>query len=217
WREVIAAVTLDRITHRVTSRILMSRELCRREGYITTSMEFSESVFMNGLALSMIPCGLFRRLGAWICSFPHRRKLEKAVKEISPIIEQCLAEAASGRRKAENVDAIDWTIELGRSQPGESNPRRIAYQLLHNIWAGSAAPGALVTQTVFQVLMEPDRYLETLRVESRKAIADHGWSEEAVQNMPLLDSFIREVGRLYPVGSGQFPYYFPPFDNPKLS
>ena len=92
-------------------------------------------------------------------------------------------------------------MELAKFTPGEFEPYRIALQLLHNLWAGIAAPGGIVTQTIYQILMKPD-YLEPLRSESAEVISRYGWSDQALNNMLLLDSFIWEFNRLYPTGSG---------------
>ena len=120
---------------------------------------------------------------------------------ILPIVQQRLAEKAETSKTTPHLDAMDWTIGLTESMPAENNPRRIGLHLLHNLWAGSAAPGGLVTQMVYQTLIEPI-YLEPLRAEAEKAISSYGWSEKALNNMPLQDSFIREINRVYPTGSG---------------
>ncbi len=190
--------------HRVTSRVLAGEELCRNNDYLDVSMEFSESIFVNGMFLSMIPLGPLRPFGSWIGSFRHRRKLEKALKVVLPVVEQHLDRKASDPKPSSNPNAIDWTIELATSLPKENNPRRIALHVLHNLWAGSAATGGLVTQMVFQLLMEP-KYLSPLVAEIDKAVSTHGWSEKSLNNMPLLDSYIREINRLYPTGSGSSP------------
>ena len=179
----------------------MSAELCRNEDFLTCSQKFTDSLFMNGLALSMIPFGPFRKLGSWVGSVGHRRNLQKAVQTVLPEVSRRMAEEAYDDAKRSRLDAICWTLELARYAPGEYESYRIALQLLHNLWAGSAAPGGLVTQVVFQVLMKPE-YLEPLRSESAEVVSRYGWSDQALNNMPLLDSFIREINRLYPTGSG---------------
>lgn len=164
-------------------------------------MDFSESIFINGITLTMIPLGPLRRPISWIGSFRHRRKLEKALSVIQPVVEHRLAQQASNAKPSSNSDALDWTIELASSSPKENTPRRIALHVLHNLWAGSAAPGGLVTQMVFQLLLEP-KYLEPLVAETENAVSSYGYSDKALNSMPLLDSYIREINRLYPTGSG---------------
>ena len=156
---------------------------------------------MNGLTLSMIPVGPFRKLGSWVGSVGHRRNLHRAVQMVLPKVSRRMTEEAHDDPKRSRLDAICWTMDLARYAPGEYEPYRIALQLLHNLWAGSAAPGGLVTQVVFQILMKPE-YLGPLRSESAEVVSRYGLSDHALNNMPLLDSFIREINRLYPTGSG---------------
>ncbi|KAL9119449.1 MAG: hypothetical protein Q9187_003996, partial [Circinaria calcarea] len=53
---------------------------------------------------------------------------------------------------------------------------------------------------LFLILEDPS-YLEPLRREVDDAIAKHGWSEKIINSLPLQDSFIREVNRMYPIFS----------------
>lgn len=200
WKNVYAARTFSRIMHRVTSRILISSELCRNRDFIDLSMQFAESIFVSGITLTMIPMGPFRKIGSWVGAFVHRRRLQRALRVLLPFVEQRLARKAGNPRLASHLDAMDWTIELTESTSEKNNARRIALYLLHNLWAGSAAPAGLVTQMVYQLLMEPS-YLEPIRTEAEKAVSRYGWTEKALNDMPLQDSFIREISRLYPTGS----------------
>lgn len=186
--------------HRVTSRVLVGQELCRNEDYIRSSMAFTDSIFINGLVLSMVPFGCLRILGSNICSYFHRRKLEKALGPVIPVVQQRLL--ALETSPSQHLDALDWTIELSRAYHQEYKPRRIALQLLHNLWAGSAAPAGLVIQILFQILLKPG-YLTPLLNEIVDAISTYGYTEKGFNSMLLLDSFVREINRLYPTGSSQ--------------
>lgn len=187
--------------HRVTSRVLMGPELCRNQDYIDLSLQFSESIFVNGLTLAMIPMGPLRKVGSWIGSWQHRRRLEKVLKVVLPIVEQRLATRSQDPPSRPSLDAIEWTIDLMEGTRSGNDARLIALYLLHNLWAGSAAPGGLVTQMVYQMLLEP-KYLDPLRTEAREALSRHWWTDKALSDIPLQDSFIREINRVYPTGSG---------------
>jgi hypothetical protein len=169
--------------HRVTSRVLIGEELCRDQKYIDSSIGFSMSVFMNGVIWSTIPLGPFRTLISKIGSFYHRRNLQKNVNLLLPVIKK----------------RMEWTLELANPGPKEQKPTRLAHQILQNLWAASGAPGGLVTQLIFQVLMCPE-YMEPLQAEITAAVEEYGWTDKALTEMRLTDSFIREVNRLYPNG-----------------
>jgi hypothetical protein len=207
WKEFNAAQLFGKIMHRVTSRVLMGRELCRNEEYLSSSMSFSDSIMINAVGLTILPLGLFRNPLSWVISVFHRYKLEKALKPVVPVVKERMEEAEADGGAKSHLDSIAWTLELSKPFPEQNTPRQIALQLLHNLWAGSAAPGGLVTQMLFLVLMYPE-YQGPLRAEMKSIIEEFNWSDKALNSMPLLDSFIRETNRLYPTGSSQYSILF---------
>ena len=53
---------------------------------------------------------------------------------------------------------------------------------------------------VLQILEEPT-YLKSLRREAEDAIAKNGWCDRTVNHLPLRDSFMIEVNRMYPIST----------------
>lgn len=100
------------------------------------------------------------------------------------------------------LDAIEWSLML-RPSSTAADIEVLAMELMHNLWAGTSAPGGLVTDIMFQILLQPE-YKDPLIREASEALRGAGhWTERALNQLPLLDSFIREVNRLYPTGSGK--------------
>ena len=188
--------------HRVTSRVLIGEELCRDPRYIESSLRFSESVFMNGVILSSIPLGPFRSVASYIGSFKHRQNMQKVMDLLIPVIEKRLADIEQNPDDPRPNDAVQWTIELASPEKSERTPRRLAQQVLQNLWAGSGAPGGMLTQMIYQVLMHPE-LLETMRDEVREAVEEHGWTDKMLNSIPHVDSFLRETNRLFPNGVGK--------------
>jgi hypothetical protein len=58
---------------------------------------------------------------------------------------------------------------------------------------------------IFQILLEP-QYLEPLRDEASKALKAHGYLEKFFSTLVQQDSFIREINRVYPTSSSEFPF-----------
>lgn len=205
WKSFKGNQLLSRIMHRMTCRILAGKELCRDKVYIDTSLKFMNSVVINALLSIMFPLGIFRGIIRSFIAYFHRSNLEAAVKIVQPVVEKRLQER---NKQQAHVDAIEWTIDLAGSDPIELEPRRITLNILQNIWAGSAGPAALVTQLVYQTLMMPE-YLTPLRNEALQVISTYGWTEKALNQLHLQDSFIKEVNRLYPLGSGRQQSFIP--------
>lgn len=202
WESYKAFELCSSLMHRVTSRILIGKELCRDPRYIKSSLKFSESVFMNGVILSSIPLGPFRAIASYIGSFKHRQNMQKVLSLVIPVIEKRMEKLEQDPKGTHPNDAVQWTIELSGPDKRERTPRRLAHQVLQNLWAGSGAPGGMLTQMIYQVLMHPE-LLEPMREEIRHAVNEHGWTDKMLNNMPLVDSFLRETNRLYPNGVGK--------------
>lgn len=206
WKSFLAADLCGRIMHRTTSRILIGEDLCRNDDYLNTSQKFSNSVFIHGLIMSMLPFrSMLRGAYDFFLTRFHLRNLCKAMEVILPVVQARFEEfqereSSSEKRRPVRLDAIEWSLEYSKGSVKEHDPHWIALSLLHNIWAGSAAPGGLVTQMVFQVLMEP-RYLGPLREEARAALSPSGYTDNALGSMHLMDSLIRELNRVYPTGA----------------
>ncbi|KAG6988937.1 hypothetical protein G7Y79_00067g095520 [Physcia stellaris] len=171
WQRIDATKTLSKVMHRMTSRVLIGPRLCRDEHFLSTSMAFMESIFVTGMMFAMIPFASLWRFSHWIISYRHRRKLDVAVAAILPAVEQRLAEIVNNDNRTTALDemnGLDWTIEMAKLVPAEYNPQRITHHMLHNLWAASAAPGGLVTQMVYQLLMQPE-YQTPLLAEAEQA------------------------------------------------
>ncbi|KAL6834289.1 cytochrome P450 [Trichoderma sp. SZMC 28015] len=199
WKYYGAMELCSNIMHRVTSRVLVCKELCRKPAYIKASLDFSNSVFTNGVIMSTISLGPFRRLISWLGSFRHRRNLNKAMELLIPVIEQRLRDLEQSPNGPRPADGVQWTIEQASSDKKERTPARLAHQILQNLWAGSGAPGGMLTQMVYQVLWCPE-YLEPMRAEIRTAVTEYGWTDKMLNNIPKVDSFLRETNRLHPNG-----------------
>lgn len=144
WRDIYTAKVFGKIMHRVTSCFLLCRELGRNSNFIDLYMRSTESIFMNGIALTLIPLGPFRKIGSWIGSFRHGR-LDSALQVLLPFVTQRFATRSSSSMPASPLNALEWTIELTEGTSEQFNARRIALYLLHNLWAGSSATGGLLT------------------------------------------------------------------------
>lgn len=206
WTSFSIATLVSKIMLRTTSRVLVGKELCREDRYLDAAQKFSDSIFMNGLVVSMLPLRPLRFVMSYVISSIHRRKLKKAMNEIIPVVQARCNDLATRREggisshDTEPLDAIDWTISFMMSNNIESDPGFVALALLLTIWAGSPPSAALVTQMIFQVLYEP-QYLAPLRSEAETAFHAHGFTDSALNDMPLMDSFISEVNRLHPTGA----------------
>ena len=205
WQVFPATKTFAEITHRVAGRLFMGREICRNDEFVRVTMAFADSLFANALIITNLPLGPLRGPLGWLVSQYHRWVQYKAVTVLEPHVTARLrADAVGQDGGSKHHDAIEWTIDFlnaASAPPPES--RTLSLELLHNLQAGGKAPGVLLTEVVFSLLLEPS-YLEPLRKEAEDAVRTYGMSDQALAEAPLLDSFIMETNRLYPIGSSKF-------------
>ncbi|KAI0401584.1 cytochrome P450 [Xylaria palmicola] len=188
------------IVHRSACRILVGDELCHDEAFIRESSGFVLSIFITALAIVKLPLGPLRDWLSYPISSWHRKKLEKCTNMLLPILDKRIAERDDRNKpKHSKQDSIEWFLML--SEPTRIDKKRLADELMHNLWAGTSAPGGLVTEIIFQLLLQPE-YVQPILTEAIEALGDEGrWTEKALSRLSLLDSFIRETNRLNPTGS----------------
>ncbi|KAK7530972.1 putative cytochrome P450 [Phyllosticta citribraziliensis] len=194
WTTVQAFPTFTGMAHRITCAILLGKELARNHDFVQTSQSFNRSLFISAILINGVALGPLRNVVAWFAAFKHRSDLARCTKHLVPKIEKTRAQMD------EYDDAVKWMIELAKDDPVESKPQRMAYQLMHLMFAGSSAPGGLAVQMVYQVLTSPE-YLEPLRREIASMLQETGgFTASFLARTPLLESFVRETMRLYPTG-----------------
>ncbi|KAF2014407.1 cytochrome P450 [Aaosphaeria arxii CBS 175.79] len=197
WQCVKAMELFAEITHRTATRVLICDDLCRNEDFIKQSMRFTKSIFVTALVIANLYLGVFRCLLAWPISLVHGWYLHKCMNILRPHVEKAIQECTADTKKP---NAIYWTISLFPETVDKGHHDRFLKELLHSLWAGSSAPGGMITEVVWQLLIN-DGAIDALREEAREALSQHGWSEKMLNSLHLQDSFIRETNRLFPTGS----------------
>lgn len=160
-----------------------------------------KGIFVNALVIVKLPLGPFRAILAWPISLILRWQLLVCERLMSPILETRIEERNDyNDADGTTLDAIESTFNLYPEEAQKEHVSRLSKELLHTLWAGSSAPGGMMTEVLYQLLMHPE-HMAPLRDEALYAIKKHGWSEKMIGCLPLQDSFIREVNRLFPTGS----------------
>ncbi|KAI4958675.1 hypothetical protein J4E86_004280 [Alternaria arbusti] len=194
WKTVQVFSTFTEMAHRITCRILLGEDLARDKVFIEESQLFNRSLFISAILVNGIALGPFRNLVAWLTAIKHRTHLSRCIKYLILQIEKVRAQSKDYN------NAVKWMLELAEGDEVERNPDRMAKQLMHLMFAGSSAPGGLVVQMVYQILMSPE-YLEPLRAEISRTLEETGgFTASFVSRTPLMESFVRETMRLYPTG-----------------
>jgi cytochrome P450 len=187
------------ISHRVVSRLLAGEKLCRDEDFIHQSLKFGDSVFVTGLIIAQLPLGPFRGVVGWLIALYHRYILRRILRIVEPVVARRMSEARASKTVPRYDDSIEWAIKLNDQLQRDS--RTISLEMLHILEAAAGAPGAMMSEMIYQLLVEP-HYFRPLRDEIRNATKSTQSLDEALQKLRMLDSFIMETNRMYPVGGG---------------
>lgn len=198
WKEITVADTISHLTNQVACRTLVCRELSRNAKFLKASMNFQQSIFIHAMIIIRIPIRPLREIFTRLAALSHKRILRLAMEILEPVVSKRIEKRHVGDPSGEENDGISWTLDLTKDE--DMDPHRLSLEVLHNLFAGSLAPGALITEMIFQVLMSP-QLLHDLRQEAQQAILKYGWTEKLLKDLLLQDSFIRELNRVYPTGS----------------
>lgn len=198
-QEIPVADTVSALAHRVACRVLVCQELSQNDNFLQLSMKFQHSIFIHAMIMISLPFGPFREFFSWVIALSHRRNLGKAMAILQPVVARRIAERKENAGQKQ-IDGIQWTLDLTGDE--DLDPYQVSLEILHNLFAGSLAPGAMITEMIFQALMDPN-LLEDLRTEAQKALEECGWTDKLFQKLPLQDSFVRELNRVYPTGSSK--------------
>ena len=184
------------ISHRVVSRLIAGEQLARNDEFLGLSRKFADSVMLTGMAIAVLPLGPLRKPLGWTIAQYHRWTLHRVMRIAEPVIAKRLVEAREGKDQLYN-DSIEWAIRL--DTPPERDSRTMTLEMLHILEAAGGAPGAMMSEMIYQLLAEPE-YIRPLEEELTAALTHSESLNEALEKCPLMDSFIMETNRMYPVG-----------------
>ncbi|KAF4443608.1 putative cytochrome P450 monooxygenase (lovA) [Fusarium austroafricanum] len=201
WHEMQPQHEIIRIVSRMSSRVFMGKELCRDEGWLKASSDYTIQWFIAGEGLRYYP--------RWMRPYIHwflpscqavRKKLDEARKFLQPHIDRRNAtkqEAIAKGRPSPFDDSIIW---FEKEYPGQADPARdqigLSLVAIHTTTD-------LLTETLFNIALHPE-LLKPLREEIVSVLSTDGMKKTSLYNMKLLDSVIKESQRLRPVLLGVF-------------
>jgi cytochrome P450 len=206
-KKLAALDIMTRITVRVMTRIIIGTELSRDEKYLKAVESYMNGNFLCGLVMLNFPfAGPIRDAIAWpLWKWHQVFNQGRLINMIRPVVKRRMEEFEQGTTEKPVFDAMTCALQLLKEypfDPSSKEPREqtLAHETLLLIWASGQSPAMSVTTVIFKLLEEP-QYLEQLREEARAAIDKHGWMDPIFNELPMMDSFIRETHRLHPAFS----------------
>ncbi|KAG9230925.1 cytochrome P450 [Amylocarpus encephaloides] len=196
--------TLMNLSIRMGARVILGDGFCRNEPFIAEVENYFNWNFITGVIALKLPLGPFRDTLGWPLWRLQQWRLSKTIAKLSPYVQMRIDQEKSNKHDATKIDGLSGMIKILKTNPVEDNVTpplwRITHEMIQLLWAAGHSPGSALTQMVFSIL-EHTSYLPILRKEAEEAIALYGWTEKAFSKLPVQDSYIREVNRLYPTFS----------------
>ncbi|KAG6071105.1 hypothetical protein E4U16_006366, partial [Claviceps sp. LM84 group G4] len=193
WHTISLKHVVLHLTTRISSRIFLGEELCRNEAWLKVSREYAVAAFLAARQAVVWPPplrGLISRFLPW-----SRRAvslIEDARRCMAPVLERRQRERASGNYIPYN-DAIEW-LEAS-SIAGKDDP--VLAQLALSALAIHTTAD-LLSQAVGDLAVHHE-FVEPLRDEITKCLAQDGLERKSLYDMKLLDSCIKESQRMKPL------------------
>ncbi|EJT99780.1 cytochrome P450 [Dacryopinax primogenitus] len=193
WNSVHAHGLILSVICRASNRLFVGLPLCRDPVYTQISRDFSGTVIAAGVTISLFPKLLKPLVGRWVTAAPRaRRRFEKFL--VPMIEERRRKEQEMGElwEKEKPSDLLQWLLDASK----EHNPTAedITTRIL-GINFGAMHTTALGFLHVLYWLAAHPEYAPVLREDVDHALANYGWTKEALGKMHKLDSFIKECMR----------------------
>jgi len=204
-KPVVALEFFSTVILRTVARILAGKELCRDPVFLNATNSYIAGNFMLGTLMLHMPFGAtIRDMIAWpLCKYHQRTRQQRLLDIIKPVVAKRMQEESLGTLDESEFDGITMTLKLLREFPlaegsDVSPTHTIAHEIRQLMWAAGQSPAITLTSMLFRLLSEP-KYIEPLRKEAQEAVAKHGWNDDILNELPLQDSYIREVHRMQPL------------------
>ncbi|KAF8887392.1 cytochrome P450 [Infundibulicybe gibba] len=197
WVKLRVSELVTPIVCRTSNRIFVGLPLCQDPGYIELNTKFTLEVVQTGILLNLTPKVLFPVVTRFVRHVP--RSIARATRYLTPIIDDRREQLrAHGKLyPGKPNDFLSWLIDEASEE--ESSHKNLALRILTVNFAAIHTTSLTFTQVLYDLATRPE-YMEPLRQEVDEIVAHSGWSKDSLDEMHLVDSFIRESQRLNGLG-----------------
>ncbi|KAH9928846.1 cytochrome P450 [Fomitopsis serialis] len=189
---------------RAANRIFVGLPVCRDPDYIAVNEGFTMDVVVGSTLIKLFPSFLKPFVAKFCTNIP--RSVDRVVHHLEPIIKERLLRAAmdvkphyADDEEDNPSDLLQWLIE-GAQESTERTVSALALRVLVVNFAALHTTSTVLTHSLSYLAAYPE-HAASLRDEVDRVVQADGWSKAAVGNMCLVDSFLKEVGRVTGLGA----------------
>lgn len=180
----------------------MGEELCRNEEWTKASSEYTTAVFGHGDKMRTWPRSL-RPLVHWFVPEARevREKLNAARRAIEPLIKQREARKAEAVARGEKPPVYNDSIEWFEQEYTSGYDPAVAQITLSIVAIHTTSD--LTQMAMFSIVRHPELFTP-LREEVIRVFGSQGLTKQALYDLKLMDSVLKEAQRIKPVLLGRF-------------
>lgn len=207
WTRVPLNKHLLRIVAKVSGRIFVGPELCRTEEYIDTAINYTVMTMQAVHAITNVVKSERKSKADALPEVKELKARQKVANEfIKPVIEARKKAMRENPDFQKPDDTLQWILDDGQSKYGEQDDQELTEIQLSLTFAAIHTTTMTATNAMYCLAVMPDLVPE-LREEVRTVLKEYGdFTSAALQKMKKLDSFLREVMRVYPLGWGMLNF-----------
>ncbi|KAJ6557715.1 cytochrome P450 [Mycena capillaripes] len=193
WKLVPVLPSMMQIVARVSNRLLVGLPLCRDQEYLNFNINYTINIFLRGRLIALLPDVLKPILSPFIAA--RNTLMNRMLKFVGPMIEERLRNENEFGSEWEDkpVDLLSWLLELAEGP--ERTPPALALRMLAVNMAALHSTSSALTSALYDLTTYPN-HIEPMRAEAKRAVQQEGWTKAAINNMHMIDSFLRESQRL---------------------
>lgn len=206
WTPVRIYGVLANMVAKVSGRVFVGPELCRDENYLEAGVQYTMELMDAQRRVKNMRPFLRPFLADRLPEVRQLRKREKmAIDFLRPIVEARL-EGEKAKDWKEPDDLLQWFLKR-RTEHNLDSMAKLAKLQLGIIFTAIHTTTMTATNIFYSLAVTPE-YIEPIREEIREVLAANGgvMSSKALQEMEKLDSYMKEVFRMYPNGYSKTNY-----------
>jgi cytochrome P450 len=189
---------LLRLIARVSARAFVGLPECRNEEWLSTSIHYTENVFITAMTLRTLPRYWHYFIAPFLPSFWRvHANLRAAKRIIGPLVrERSTAQNKNHDGHEKPQDLLQWMMD--GANENESRPETMAHIQLVITLASIHTTGMAATHAIYDLCAHPE-YFEPLREELISVLLETGgWHKASLTKLRKMDSFLRESQRMSP-------------------
>ncbi|KAG9237433.1 cytochrome P450 [Amylocarpus encephaloides] len=188
WMYISSSGALNRLVTKINNIIIVGDELAQNQQFFESIVKYIMAAGICEEVLQFTPKAIAPMVG-WMIMRGTR-----IVQNVNKFLIPLAHERAKNRDSEDksHKDTVEWIM---KARP-KASPEEVAQQTLAYVFGGAYQMPILLTFSLYNLCKHPE-YLEQLREEIARSNGVHFNHEN--DEMPLLDSFLKETARMNPV------------------